>query len=523
MRADPRASPGRRGLGLLLLFFLAWPMVLVSTSGTSMSDSVLLAAIRLVDDGSWTLSDRSDPMIVQRTLAFDVSHHEQRVYSGVGPGASVGAAPFYFVFKPVFSLFDDDVVANERILNYYMVNSRAVGLEPSGHFKDLYLLQILLVWCVMAPLFAIFLTRFHRVLTKHGCDPAQAAMIVVATGLGSMALYYSSIYSRQALAYLLLWNAILSLAPGAEPSRRTCIGAGLLCGAAVSIDYSSAMLVGLALVFVLPRLPWAARIFVVLPLVAVSGLTALYHEICFGSPFATPYQHRFWFTPRPLAELGLDFSLFERGRFIGMNLPSAEVMLRLCFSSFKGLFFYSPILLLGLIGHVVGLRNGPRRGWHLLSLLVFVAYLAFNSSMGTHLGDHGHHVWGGQDVLWGPRHLFAVLPFLAYGLSQFDWRRAWVRLSCGGLLLVSVVFNVLGTMFSDVMMRTSAFGPELRFPVGYAFTLFASRGPRIKLLDSYGVNPVAQSIVFLALVLLSIALLRGFLRTDAVETRPTSA
>jgi hypothetical protein len=514
MCAELRSDPGRRGLGLLFLFFLAWPVVLVDTSGTSMSDSVLLATIRLVDDGTWTLSDRSDPMIVHRTRAFDVSFHDLRVYSGVGPGASVVAAPFYFFFRPVFSLFDDGVVANRRILNYYMRNSRAIGEEPSGHFKDLYLLQILLVWCLVAPLFAIFLTRFHLLLTDHGCDPVQATVIAVATGLGSMALYYSSMYSRQALAYLLLWHAILSLARRAEPSQKTCIAAGLLCGTAVSIDYSSAMLAGLGLLFVLSRLVWPARILVVFPFVAVLGLTALYHELCFGSPLATPYHHRFWFTPRPLAERGLDFSLFEQGRFIGMNLPSARVMVQLCFGPFKGLFVYSPILLLGLIGHFVGLRTGPRRGWHLLSLIVFVTYLTFNSTMGTHLPDHGHHIWGGQSVLWGPRHLFAVLPFLAYGLSRLDWRRAWVRLTCGGLLLVSVVFNVLGTMFSHVMMRTDAFGPELRFPLGYALTLFAGRGPRITLLDSYDVNPFAQIVVFLALVLLSIALLCAILRRD---------
>jgi hypothetical protein len=78
---------------LLFLLFLAWPVVLVTPTGPSMSDSVLLAAIRLVDDHTWTLSDEPDPKVVFLTEAFDISVHDQRVYSGVGPGRACWPLP----------------------------------------------------------------------------------------------------------------------------------------------------------------------------------------------------------------------------------------------------------------------------------------------------------------------------------------------------------------------------------------------------------------------------------------------
>jgi len=501
-----RCLQGRRGLFLLLL---AWPMVLVSPSGPPMTDSVLLAAIRLVDHRTWTLSDQSDPKTVFMTLAHDISVHDGRVYSGVGPGASVVAAPFYFVSRPLYSLFDDSIIANRRVAHYYAINSRALGEPVSGHFKDMYLLQILLVWCVVAPLFAAFLARLHHAMITRGVERTPAAVVVLAIGIGSMALYYGSMYSRQALAYLLLWHAILLLVETPAPGRRACVVAGLFCGAAVSIDYPAVILAGLFLLFRLPRMTRPQRVLVLLPVLAVAGLTGLYHAACFGSPLATPYRDRYWVTSGVLAD-----PVFREGAALGVSMPSLEVMFRLCFGVSKGLFVYSPILLLGLIGHVVGLRAPGGRRFHIFSLLVFLVYLAFNSTLGAHVPDHGQHFWGGLNILWGPRHLFAVVPFLACGLPRLDWRSAAIRRVGLGALLASCLFNVLGTMFGPRIMSTPAFGPDLRFPLRYAFRLFIGQGPRIPILDGYGVDPLIQAAVILVLVLFSMVALRETLRQE---------
>jgi len=508
-----------RGRGLLFILFLFWPVLLVDTSGPPMTDSALLAAIRLVDDHTWTLSDQTDPSVVFMTEAHDISVYDGRVYSGVGPGASVVAAPFYFVFKPVFKLFDERVIANSRILNYYTVLGKSLNQPRPGHFKDMYLLQLVLVFGLMGPLFAYFLIRLHRLATARGCDRVQATVVVFALGLGSMLLYYSSMYSRQGLAYLLVWHALLTLIESPAPSRRSCVVVGLLCGAAISIEYASALLVGLSLAFLLPRLATRERLLTLFPVLALVGLTALYHHACFGSPFATPYHYRYWLTPETLAAQGLDLAVFQQGPLLGMNPPNPGVMFRLCFGWFKGLFVHSPILLLGLIGSLLGLGRGSDRRFHAFGLLVFTSYLVFNSSLGTHVPEFGRHFWGGLSVLWGPRYLFAVLPFLAYGLTRLDWSRVWVRGSCYVFLLVSLALNILGAMFSHVMMSTAAFGPELALPLVYVSRLLVHLGPRVTLLDGYGVAPVVQWAVLLAVATLSIMLLLEYLKPGAAGSR----
>jgi hypothetical protein len=477
-----------------------------------MTDSVLLASIRLVEDGTLTLSDGADPELVFLTKAYDISFHEGRVYSGVAPGGSVVAAPFYFVLRPFFSWFDESIIRNPRISSYYLVNSRASGTPPAPHFRDLYLLQILLAWILVAPLFASFLARFHRRLLSGGCNEVQATVIVLAAGLGSMALYYGAMYSAQSLACLLAWHAILLLYDGTGrstgvPSRISCMVAGLLGGAAIAIDYPSAVLLTIALLFAFPGLNNDARLRVLASSFAVLGLLALYQFEAFGSPFDTPYHHRFWVSSKIVTDQGL--AEFEQGITPVANPPRPKVMAQLCFGLYKGFFIYSPILLLGLLGHVAGLREtGPRRLLHVGSLLVFLSYLTLNSTLGAQLEDYGHHFWGGLSNLWGPRHLLPVIPVLAWGILRLDWRRAWVRRSCFVLLSVSCLFNVLGAMYSHVMMSTYVMGPELRIPIAYAFALLFRSGPRAPLLDSYGMHPAGQALVLFTLATVSILILR---------------
>jgi hypothetical protein len=495
----------------LFVLVLAWPVVLATPSGPSMSDSVLLAAIRLVDDGTWTLSDEPDARIVFQTEAFDISVHQGRAYSGVGPGASALAAPFYLLLKPALSRFDERVIANRRFLGYYAQNRRRLDRPGYGRLKDIYLLQIVLAWLVCAPLLASLAVRLHRRAADAGRAPAPASVVALALGLGSMALYYSAMYSRPALAYGFAGHAVLTLSgwkARTPPTWAACLAAGLLLGAAVAIDYASAILVALCLAFFLSRLPRPARLATVLPVLAVLAATAAYHRAAFGSAFTTPYHFRFWSTPPVLLQRGLDLAPFRDNPAVAAHLPSPRVMVELCFGSYKGLFVYSPVLLLGLAGHLAGLRRPGHRRFHGFALAVFLSYLALNATLGAGDPEQGRLAWGGLSTLWGPRHLYAVVPFLALGLTALDWRRAWLRRLAYVLLVFSSAVNVAGAMFSDVVMSTYALGPELQAPLAYTFDLLRARGPRVPLLDAYHVSAPVQWAVLVALGALSGFLLR---------------
>jgi len=502
--AASRVLTGRRAL---LLFFYLWPAVLVAPSGPSMSDSVLLAAMRLVDHGTWRLTDDRDPALAFQTLAFDISVSDGAVYSGVGPGASVVAAPVYALMRPLIPLFGNDVVAGRRIPGYYLANSRALGVEPSEHFKGLYLLQMLMVLVVIAPLYAGFLVDLHDLALERGSRPSQALVVAVAAGIGSLTVYYSSMYSRQAVAYLLLWRAVLLFARDRPPTLGRCALAGALCGASVSVDYPAAILAALLVVFVVPGLGVRRSLALLVPLAVLVGLTGLYHFTVFGSAFSTPYHHRFWTTPSVLAERGVDLAAFQAGPRLGIGAPDPRVMLELCFGPYKGLFLCAPVLALGLLGHLLALGGARRRVGSAFCLLAFAAYLTFNGAIGAHMGELGRQYWGGLGTLWGPRYLFAILPFLAFGIAGLDWGRAVVRYSALGLLAVSCALNVAATMLSQTTMSTFVFDPELGSPITHLAGLLLRLGPRVPLLDAYGVSPALQVVVVLALLAASAALL----------------
>jgi hypothetical protein len=490
--------------------FLAWPLLLVAPSGDSMSDSVLLSAIRLVERGTFVISDERDPRTVFLTEAFDISVHEGRIYSGVGPGASVIAAPFYALLQPLFGWFDDDVVASRRVLRYYVANSRGLGRAPAAHLKDVYLLQIALAWLLMAPLFAAFQWRLRRRLADWRIADAPASVATCAAGLASLALYYSSMYSRQGLACLLGWHAVLFLLPGGAGGARAPLAAGALLGAAITVDYPAAILAGVALAFGMPSLAARDRAGLVAPLAASLALLALYHAAAFGSPLATPYHARYWFTPEVVARQGIDFAAFQAGGRLGIGAPDPVVMARLAFGTYKGLFLHAPVLLLGLAGHVMGLarERGARRRLHAGCLTVFGAYLAFNAALGANVDPaQARHFWGGLSVLWGPRYLLVVVPFLAAGVAALPWRHAAVRIAATTLLAVSGVTALLGPMFSDVMMSTFAFGPEMDRPLAHALRLLRAEGPRVPLLDCYGVPGVMQAALVGALAVVSVFVL----------------
>jgi hypothetical protein len=513
--AEPRELT-RRGALLLFLVFLAWPLLLVSNSGPAMADSVLLAAMRLVDRGTWTLDDGSDPAMTFQTRAHDISVSGGRLYSGLGPGATIAAVPVYALLEPAFSLFDDGIITNRRVLEYYRGNARAFGMPPGDHFLALYLLQIAMTWILIAPLFAWFLLRLFRRLTEGATGPPQALAVTLAAGFGSMALCYASMYSRQALAYLLIWHALLSLTGRVRPGPWIGAAAGAAAGLAVAVDYPSLILVAVALPFPLLRLGARGRIAVVAPLAALLALTALYHFMIFGSPLATPYHHRYWHTAGYLTQRGIDLAAFQAGPTAGVGLPDPSVMLRLCFGNYKGIFLYSPVLLLGLIGNVAGARGAIRPRLHLMSLLIFACYLTFNSTLGSGMAANAHHFWGGLSVLWGPRYLFAVIPFLAWGIIRLDWKRPVVRVVTWTALAVSCLFNVSAALFSHIIIATPAFGPGLEAPLLLVMRLLATLGPRVPLLDVYGAPPMLQWGVIAGLLTGSVFALRSVVSREAV-------
>jgi hypothetical protein len=162
------------------------------------------------------------------------------------------------------------------------------------------------------------------------------------------------------------------------------------------------------------------------------ALLLWYHLIYFGSPFATANSYQVGvFRSSDALVLGM------------LGQPSLAAIYALLLSSYRGLFFTSPVLFLGLIAVFVMGYNRERRPEALLFGSVFFAYLLMNSAF-----NNWHAGW-----TFGPRYLIPAIPFIALPLA-----RVFVRIPrlAAGLALISIFMMFLFTAVDPQVTESAA-------------------------------------------------------------------
>jgi hypothetical protein len=143
-----------------------------------------------------------------------------------------------------------------------------------------------------------------------------------------------------------------------------------------------------------------------------AGLAA-YNDACFGSPFATGYAYLGRFPE--ISEYGIG----------GFGPPRLEALVGLTLSPFRGLFVYSPFLLLAVPGWLLLRRRRAEDAW-----------LALGCVVPLWLVISGWHDWKGGAAL-GPRNLLVGVPFLLppAALAYASFPRGSVRRGAAAALL----------------------------------------------------------------------------------------
>ena len=144
-------------------------------------------------------------------------------------------------------------------------------------------------------------------------------------------------------------------------------------------------------------------------------LLGVYHYLCFGSPFVTAVE-----TSAAFTEKGLLFGVFR--------LPVAKALWGLTVGDYRGLFYFSPFLVLSLAGASVMLQRRVMR--RELAVIVAVAAI-FILSIASFNGWHG----GGS---YGPRYILPMIPLFALPLFFVRGRLFGVL----GVLLGIVSFGI---------------------------------------------------------------------------------
>jgi len=215
------------------------------------------------------------------------------------------------------------------------------------------------------------------------------------------------------------------------------------------------------------------------------GLAAVlsYNYICFDNPFSMGYAHVAVPEARATQAHG----------FLGVGLPSPEALSMILFSSFRGLFYISPFLILAIPGFFYMYRNarGKRDRMVLFRLCLAVAalYLLFTSS---------YAAWQGGSA-YGPRMMTPALPFLLIPVAFLLRRRGRPFTVLFAVTAVySILFNLIAVC-AEPRPSEFLFNPVMDFSLPYLLDGGATLnlGTLAGLSGAAGLVPVGALVIIL--------------------------
>jgi hypothetical protein len=337
----------------------------------------------------------------QTVVLDDYNHLLQRdravidgvTYSDKAPGQPFWAVPFYGVYRLLGGEPLADSYDSEADIGQWWVT----------------------VWSAAVPgaLLAVMMYLWAKDVQEE-----TALKSTLTLSLGTLLLVYSTILFGHVLAALLAFSMFM-LVRRSRASWWTMLGAGLLGGAAVLVEYPVALIVAVVSVGALVRHREKALALLAGGIPAALAL-GVYHVRLFGDPFTFTYQYTAFSGVRDEAT-GLLSS------FAG---PTVDRFVHVLFSP-RGLLIAAPILLVAALGFLPMWRKGWRFDV-ILSLGAVLVMLAVPFSWSNSYA-------GGA----GPRYFVPALPFIVAPLAV-AWKR-W-RVLAMAAASISIFTMVLATL-----------------------------------------------------------------------------
>jgi hypothetical protein len=274
---------------------------------------------------------------------------------------------------------------------------------------------------------------FFTLVRRRGLSDRQALSATLTLGLATIVLIYArSPYAEALQTVALTWLCGRTLTQGERPTRAGLGWLGVAAGVLINAKLVYALLLPLVAGYLLYQRRQDLRgLFARLPL----GLVA------FGELLAIALWHNHLKTG----------SILDSGYQIKEGVFSGDAYAALYgffFSTGKGMFFYSPPLVLGLLGLPTALRR--RRAETIFLLSVSAVVIGFNAKF---------RAWH-ADYCWGPRYLAPITPIIF--LCAFPWlpealgrgRAKLRRLACATLVAAGVTVQLLGaSLYWDHYIR----------------------------------------------------------------------
>ena len=309
----------------------------------------------------------------------DVAYYDGHYYSIHAPGQAFLGVPVYLFCKWLFSIF---------------------FTEPSFDLIRWHIRFVFLITIVLISTFAVILV--YSICKLFNMSELASILTAFVYAFGTIAWVYSQAFFPHPLsAFLLLvgvYFIIKSLKNEEQKPQRFLFISGLAMGYAILTEYTNFLVIVVITIYYFvytvkvdkAEIKGKAKKFILflIPVCACLIVLGIINYTLYDSFFETGYSHD------PIA-----------GSAVGFTTPLNEGLYGLLFSELRGLFYYSPILVIGCYGFQRFVKQNPYEaflfGSSLLSILL--------------LFSTWHTWWGG--ACYGPRFLLPVLSFLTIPLG----------------------------------------------------------------------------------------------------------
>jgi hypothetical protein len=384
--------------------------------------------LSLIEDGTVTINK-------YQKHTGDKAKYKDNYYSDKAPGLSFTALPWVAVSKTLLKLFGKNPYLNNGIVNR--------KLELIIHFCTVFTSGLFTAIAALLMYFASL---------RIGASISGAVFAMLSFGLASPAWGWATAFFGHAMAGSCLFIAftIIILLNQIPPKKRRDTSIGFLAGASLSwavvVEFPSAIPLSVIMVFGISKaIKWdkkrAVRVLLSATIGGIIFITPLliYNFVAFDSPFAIGYSHY----PSD------SFPEMKKG-FVGITYPKLRALFMILFSPYRGIFWFSPILIIAPVGIYFLWRHPGCRGIAFTITIISMYYPLLNSSFIN---------WeGGWST--GPRYITPMIPFLCLSLS-IVWTNVVSRLKLALIGLFSLSFGISLICVSAGMCSSPKFNNPL--------------------------------------------------------------
>jgi hypothetical protein len=288
-------------------------------------------------------------------------------------------------------------------------------LEPQQQLKRIIFIGSILL-SVLPFTLIVFFTYSDKLLDKKSAIP-----LLYLAFFGSFLFILCGVLWNHLLAGLMLLFAYRAL------QKESWLMAGVFAGTVVACEYNMVVIIAVWGLWMLVQEGWKSALKFTLGTLPFLFLLIFYNHSLTGEWLELAYKYQDNFADNAVA--------------YGFQIPDLSAFLHLTISPYRGLFFYSPILVLVMFAIVKGFKK--REGWKkegmvLSSLIIYFLAICFNVN------------WVAGWV-YGPRFLAPIAILLLYiylSKVEFEKTRQKVTFWSLGLAGLFVIFIGKGFAFS---------------------------------------------------------------------------